>query len=92
MSSRRCELRNFEWSIIEVPLPNMSRGVPHVDDRQGLIGIYRRLRRGPAWADGLKLNGSPTTSYDRIFKLVRHWCLGSTACGGCGGLGGARCD
>jgi transposase len=33
MASRRYELSDFEWSIIEPLLPNKPRGVPRVDDR-----------------------------------------------------------
>ena len=32
MSTRRYELSDFEWSIIEPQLPNKPRGVPRVDD------------------------------------------------------------
>ena len=50
MSSRRYELSDFEWSIIEPLLPNKPRGVPRVDDRRVLNGIYWRLRTGTPWA------------------------------------------
>ena len=43
---RRYELTDFEWSIIQPLLPNKPRGVPRVDDRKVLNGIYWRLRRG----------------------------------------------
>jgi transposase len=51
MSSRRYELSDFEWSVIEPLLPNKPRGVPRVDDRRVLNGIYWRLRTGSPWAD-----------------------------------------
>ena len=44
MTQRRYELTDFEWSIIEPLLPNKPRGVPRVDDRRVLSGIYWRLR------------------------------------------------
>jgi Putative transposase of IS4/5 family (DUF4096) len=44
MSSRRYELSDFEWSVIEPLLPNKPRGVARVDDRRVLNGIYWRLR------------------------------------------------
>ena len=46
MTARRYELTDFEWSIIEPLLPNKPRGVPRVDDRRVLNGIYWRLRTG----------------------------------------------
>lgn len=36
----RHDLSDFEWSIIEPLLPNKSRGVPRVDDRRVLNGIW----------------------------------------------------
>jgi hypothetical protein len=46
MSQRRYELSDFEWSVIEPLLPNKPLGVPRVDDRRVLNGIYWRLRTG----------------------------------------------
>ena len=46
MTRRRYELTDFEWSIIEPLLPNKPRGVPRVDDRKVLNGIFWRLRAG----------------------------------------------
>lgn len=43
---RRYELTDFEWSIIAPLLPNKPRGVPRVDDRKVLNGIFWRLRTG----------------------------------------------
>jgi transposase len=51
MSARRYELTDFEWSIIGPLLPDKPRGVPRVDDRKVLNGIYWRLRTGSPWAD-----------------------------------------
>jgi transposase len=51
MSRRRYELTDFEWSIIEPLLPNKPRGVPRVDDRKVINGIYWRLRTGSPWAE-----------------------------------------
>ncbi len=36
----RRDLSDFERSIIEPSLPNKSRGVPQVDDRRILNGIF----------------------------------------------------
>ena len=48
---RRFELTDFEWSVIAPLLPNKPRGVPRVDDRRVLNGIFWRLRTGAPWAD-----------------------------------------
>jgi len=42
----RFDLTDFEWSVIEPLLPNKPRGVPRVDDRRVLNGIFWRLRTG----------------------------------------------
>jgi transposase len=70
MSSRRYELSDFEWSIIEPLLPNKPRGVPRVDDRRVLNGIYWRLRTGSPWADIPERHGPATTCYNRFVR----WC------------------
>jgi transposase len=36
----RYELSNYEWSVIKPMLPNKPRGVPRVDDRRVLNGIF----------------------------------------------------
>jgi transposase len=46
MTTRRYELTDFEWSVIEPLLPNKPRGVPRADDRRVLNGIFWRLRTG----------------------------------------------
>lgn len=47
----RYDLTNFERRII-VPLPpNKPRGVPRVDDRHVLNGIFWVLRSGAPWRD-----------------------------------------
>ncbi len=47
----RFDLTDFEWSVIQPLLPNKPRGVPRVDDRRVLNGIFWRLRTGAPWAD-----------------------------------------
>jgi hypothetical protein len=39
------DLTDFEWSVIHPLLPTKARGVPRVDDRRVLNGIFWRLRR-----------------------------------------------
>jgi hypothetical protein len=47
----RYELSDFEWAAIKVLLPNKSRGVPRVNDRRVLNGIFWVLRSGAPWRD-----------------------------------------
>jgi hypothetical protein len=42
----RYDLPDFERRVIEPLLPNKPRGVPRVDDRRVLNGIFRVLRPG----------------------------------------------
>ena len=45
----RYELRDYEWGVIQPMLPNKSRGIPRVDDRRILNGIFwscDQVRRG----------------------------------------------
>ena len=68
MSSRRYELTDFEWSIIDPLLPNKPRGMPRVDDRRVLKGIYWRSRTGPPWADIPERYGAATAYYNRFVR------------------------
>ena len=43
---RRHELSDEEWAVIEPLLPNKSRGIERVDDRQVINGILWRFRKG----------------------------------------------
>lgn len=47
----RYELKDFEWRAIKPVLPNKPRGVPRVDDRRVLNGIFWILRTGSPWRD-----------------------------------------
>ena len=68
MSRRRYELSDFEWAVIEPLLPNKPRGVPRVDDRRGLNGIYWRLRTGSPWSEVPERYGPYTTCYNRFVR------------------------
>ena len=46
----RFDLTDFEWAAIQPMRPNKPRGVPRVDDRRVLNGIFWRLRTGAPWA------------------------------------------
>src|SRR5215831_7888119 len=45
----RYELSDGEWATIRPMLPNKARGVPRVDDRRVLNGIFWVLRSGAPW-------------------------------------------
>ena len=62
----RYDLSDFEWSAIEPVLPRKSRGVPRVDDRRVLNGIFWVLRSGAPWADLPERYGPHTTCYNRF--------------------------
>ena len=47
----RYDLTNFERWVIEPLLPNKPRGVPRVEDRRVLNGIFWVLRSGAPWRD-----------------------------------------
>jgi transposase len=62
----RYELTDREWKAIERHLPNKPRGVPRVDDRRVLNGIFWVLRSGAPWADLPERYGPRTTVYNRF--------------------------
>ena len=62
----RYDLTDFEWKTIQPLLPNKPRGVPRVDDRRVLNGIFWVLRSGSPWADLPDRYGPPTTIYNRF--------------------------
>jgi transposase len=47
----RYELSDDEWAIIGPLLPTKARGMPRVDDRRVLNGIFWVLRSGAPWRD-----------------------------------------
>jgi len=61
----RYDLTDFEWRVIEPLLPNKPRGVPRVDDRRVLNGIFWVLRSGAPWRDLPERYGPRTTCYNR---------------------------
>ena len=62
----RYKLTDREWKAIEPHLPNKLRGVPRVDDRRVLNGIFWVLRSGAPWADLPERYGPRTTVYNRF--------------------------
>ncbi len=57
------DLSDFEWRAL---LPNTPGGVPHVDDRRVLNGIFLVLRSGPPWRDLSARYGPRTTCNNRF--------------------------
>lgn len=64
----RYDLTDFEWCVIEPLLPNKPRGVPRVDDRRVLNGIFWVLRSGAPWRDMPERYGPRTTCYNRFVR------------------------
>ncbi len=64
----RYDRTDFEWRVIEPFLPNKPRGVPRVDDRRVLDGIFWVLRSGAPWRDLPERYGPRTTCYNRFVR------------------------
>ena len=64
----RYDLTDFDWRMIEPLLPNKPRGVPRVDGRRVLNGIFWVLRSGAPWRDLPELYGPRTTCYNRFVR------------------------
>jgi Putative transposase of IS4/5 family (DUF4096) len=67
----RYELADSEWLAIKPMLPNKPRGVPRVNDRRVLNGIFWVLRSGAPWRDLPDRFGPYTTYYNRFVRWVR---------------------
>jgi transposase len=67
----RYQLTDHEWRIIRPMLPNKPRGVPRVDDRRVLNGIFWVLRSGAPWRDLPECYGPHTTCYNRFVRWQR---------------------
>lgn len=72
----RHELADHEWTAIKPMLPNKPRGVPRVNDRRVLNGIFWVLRSGAPWRDLPTAFGPYTTCYNRFVRRRRARCLG----------------
>jgi transposase len=64
----RYELSNDEWATIRPMLPNKARGVPRVEDRRVLNGIFWVLRSGAPWRDLPSSFGPYSTCYNRFVR------------------------
>ena len=69
----RYALTNTDRRLIYPMLPRKSRGIPRVDDRRVLNGIFWVLRSGAPWRDLPECYGPYTTCYNRF---VRWRCAG----------------
>jgi transposase len=67
----RYELTDYEWAAIKPLLPNKPRGVPRVNDRRVLNGIFWVLRSGAPWRDLPENFGPYTTCYNRFVRWRR---------------------
>jgi transposase len=67
----RSELTDYEWAAIKPFLPNKPRGVPRVNDRRVLNGIFWVLRSGAPWRDLPEIYGPRTTCYNRFVRWRR---------------------
>src|SRR4051812_11215432 len=67
----RYELTDHEWTAIKPFLPNKPRGVPRVNDRRVLNGIFWILRSGAPWRDLPNNFGPYTTCYNRFVRWRR---------------------
>lgn len=64
----RCALSNAEWRLIGPLLPYKPRGIPRVDNRRILNGIFRVLRSGARWRDPPERYGPYTTCCNRFVR------------------------
>jgi transposase len=62
---------DYEWCVINPMLPNKPRGIPRVDDRRVLNGIFWVLRSGAPWRDLPETYGPRTTCYNRFVRWRR---------------------
>jgi len=67
----RFDLSDAEWRIIAPLLPNKPRGVPRVDDRRVINGIFYILRTGSPWRDLPERYGPYTTVYNRFNRWAK---------------------
>jgi len=67
----RFDLSDAEWAIVDPLLPNKPRGIPRVDDRRVLNGIFFVLRTGCPWRDLPERYGPYTTVYNRFNRWAK---------------------
>ena len=67
----RFDVSDTEWAIVQPLLPNKPRGVPRVDDRRVVNGIFYILRTGSPWRDLPERYGPYTTVYNRYNRWAK---------------------
>jgi transposase len=67
----RYAVSDREWAAIKPMLPNKPRGVPRVNDRRIMNGIFWVLRSGAPWRDLPQSFGPYTTCYNRFVRWRR---------------------
>jgi transposase len=67
-ADQECRAWRGDDAVIQPMLPNKPRGVPRVDDRGVLNGIFWVLRSGAPWRDLPENCGPPTTCYNRFVR------------------------
>ncbi len=76
----RHDLTDAEWAIISPLLPDKPRGVPRVDDRRAISGIFHILRTGTPWHDLPERCGPHATVCNRWARQgVRERLFGALA-------------
>ncbi len=68
----RHDLTDAEWAIISPLLPDKPRGVPRVDDRRVISGIFHVLRTGTPWRDLPERCGPYATVCNRCNRWARQ--------------------
>jgi hypothetical protein len=80
----RYELSDHEWSVIKPMLPNRPRGIPRVDDRRILNGIFWVFALRCTMARSARRLRSPYDLLQPLRSLAAGWCLGPAhGCVGC---------
>lgn len=69
----RYELSDQEWSIIRAMLPTKPRGIPRVDDRRVLNGIFWVLQSGAPWREPIRRTRSPSSHLSRSGRQLTSW-------------------
>ena len=67
----RYEHSDGEWDVIRPMLANKARGIPRVDDRRILNGIFWILRSGAPWRDLPDSYGPPASAVAGRSRLRR---------------------
>ena len=76
----RHDLTDAEWAIISPLPPDKPRGVPRVDDRRAISGIFHILRTGTPWRDLPERCGPHATVCNRWARQgVRERLFGALA-------------